>query len=622
MRSQAPKKAKNSVWLTVFLLIIAVLGAVYLFSDPAVLTTPPQEVPISEVLTLIKNEKVKKVEITANILDLTLTDGVEVRSFKEPEVSFLEILNRAEIDSAKIEGGIVVNDLTANNLFRLLLDILPIIATVLIFFFIFRQARNVGGDIFAFTKSRAKIFSKDKPQIKFSDAAGVDEAKRELKEVVDFLKNPQKYRALGARVPKGVLLLGPSGTGKTLLARAVAGEAGVAFLSMAGSEFMEMLVGVGSARVRDLFQTAKASAPAIIFIDEIESIGRHRGLGVGGGHGEQEQTLNQILIEMDGFEPNTGVIVLAATNRPELLDPALIRPGRFDRRIVLDLPDIEGREAIIKIHMKGKPFAPDVNIKRLAQRTVGFSGADLENMLNEAAILAARLEHKKIKAADLEEAATKVELGPERKRMQSERERALVAYHEAGHAIVSHCLPNTDPVHRVSIVSRGMALGFTMITPQRDRYNQTKTELLEKVATLLGGRAAEELKFREMTIGAGSDLEQANRIARSMVAEYGMSQLGPLAFSFAGPRNGWPYSHLQDQITYSDAMAAEIDAEVKNIIDESYRHAKEILQNKKEKLDKVAAELIERETIEGEEFTRLMGHEHQKRRRDLKESQG
>jgi cell division protease FtsH len=366
-----------------------------------------------------------------------------------------------------------------------------------------------------------------------------------------------------------------------------------------------MLVGVGPSRVRDLFNTAKQSAPAIIFIDEIESIGRHRALTVT-THGEQEQTLNQILTEMDGFDPNTGVIVLAATNQPQLLDPALVRPGRFDRRIVLDLPDIEDREAIIKIHMRGKPFARDVNIPRLAQRTVGFSGADLENMLNEAAILAAREERKEIRATDLEASATKVELGPERKRLQSDAERKMSAYHEAGHAVVSFVLPHTDPVHRVSIVSRGLALGYTQIVPQQDRYNQTKTELLEKICTLLGGRAAEELQFKEMTIGAGNDLERASQIARAMVVEYGMSELGPLSFSFRQPINGWPYNPYEEQVSYSDEMASEIDAQVKKIIDECFARARKILAEKKKELDLLAAELVKRETIEGEEFKRLM----------------
>jgi cell division protease FtsH len=538
-------------------------------------------------------------------LEATLVDGQKVQAFKESQDSFDEILTRHDVDSHKVKEGIYQREFTASRLFGFLFDVLPAAATVVFFVWMFRQSRKVGADIFNFGKARARLFSKDKPQVKFSDAAGVDEAKRELQEVVDFLKNPQKYQQLGARVPKGVLLVGPAGTGKTLLARATASEAGVPFFSMAGSEFMEMLVGVGPSRVRDLFNTAKQSAPAIIFIDEIESIGRHRALTVT-THGEQEQTLNQILTEMDGFDPNTGVIVLAATNQPQLLDPALVRPGRFDRRIVLDLPDIEDREAIIKIHMRGKPFARDVNIPRLAQRTVGFSGADLENMLNEAAILAAREERKEIRATDLEASATKVELGPERKRLQSDAERKMSAYHEAGHAVVSFVLPHTDPVHRVSIVSRGLALGYTQIVPQQDRYNQTKTELLEKICTLLGGRAAEELQFKEMTIGAGNDLERASQIARAMVVEYGMSELGPLSFSFRQPINGWPYNPYEEQVSYSDEMASEIDAQVKKIIDECFARARKILAEKKKELDLLAAELVKRETIEGEEFKRLM----------------
>lgn len=604
---ETPSKTKNGRWLTVFLAIIIGLGAVYFLSDSeTLLAEPPREVSVSQLLELINQEAVAKIEMTGNLVEANLVDGQKVQAFKESQDSFDEILQRHNVDAAKVKQGIYQREFTTSRIFGFLMDALPAAATVVFFVWMFRQSRRVGADIFSFGKARARLFSKDKPQAKFSDAAGVDEAKQELKEVVDFLKNPQKYRALGARVPKGVLLVGPAGTGKTLLARAVAGEAGVPFFSMAGSEFMEMLVGVGSARVRDLFQTAKQSAPAIIFIDEIETIGRHRALAVM-THGEQEQTLNQILTEMDGFEPNTRIVVIAATNQPQLLDPALIRPGRFDRRIVLDLPDIEDREAIIKIHMRGKPFAEDVNIPRLAQRTVGFSGADLENMLNEAAILTAREGRPKIRAGDLEAAATKVELGPERKRLQSDEERKMSAYHEAGHAIVSFALPHTDPVHRVSIVSRGLALGYTQILPQQDRYNQTKTELLERVAVLLGGRAAEELQFGEMTIGAGNDLERANRIARAMVVEYGMSELGPLAFSFHQPVNGWPYNPPEESVVYSDEMAGRIDKQVKKIIDDGYERAKNVLAERKEKLDAVASELVKRETIEGEEFRRMMG---------------
>jgi len=606
-----PKKAKNGRGLTIFLAIIIGLGLIYFFSDPKTLSEPPEEISVTQLLNLIDKETVEKVEITGNLLETTLVDGKKVHAFKESQDSFDEILHRHNIDPQKVKQGIYQQEFATSKIVGMVLDALPVMVTVAFVVLMLRQSRKMGADIFSFGKSRARLFSKDKPQVKFSDAAGVGEAKQELKEVVDFLKNPQKYQALGARVPKGVLLVGPAGTGKTLLAKATASEAGVPFFSMAGSEFMEMLVGVGASRVRDLFQTAKQHAPSIIFIDEIESIGRHRALSVM-THGEQEQTLNQVLTEMDGFEPSTRVIILAATNQPHLLDPALIRPGRFDRRIVLDLPDIEDREAIIKIHMRGKPFASDVNVRRLAQRTVGFSGADLENMLNEAAILAARLGRKKIRSADLEESATKVELGPERKRLQSDKEREMAAYHEAGHAVVSHFLPHTDPVHRVSIVSRGLALGFTMITPQKDSYNQTRTELLEKICTLFGGRAAEELKFGEMTIGAGNDLERANRIARAMVSEYGMSELGPLAFSFRQPINGWPYNPMDEGVNYSDEMAAKIDAQVGKIIEECFARAKKILEEKKDKLDLVAGELVKRETIEGAEFGEMMKVENSK----------
>jgi cell division protease FtsH len=603
-----PQKLSGYKALAIFLVILAALALLYFSSSEIALTPPPREIAISDVLNLVGQGKVEKVKVTGNTLDITLSDGSEVRSFKEPEESFLKLLAEHDLDPQKIAGGIVINDLTRGDLLNALLNIFPIVITIGFIILIMRQARNVGGDILSFGKSKARLFSisKDQPQVTFKDAAGVETAKKELQEVVDFLKNPQKYRALGARVPKGVLLVGPSGTGKTLLARAVAGEAGVPFFSMAGSEFMEMLVGVGSARVRDLFSTAKASAPSIIFIDEIESIGRRRGLGTMGGHGEQEQTLNQILTEMDGFESTTQVIVLAATNRPQLLDPALIRPGRFDRRVVLDLPDIEGREEIIRIHMRGKPFAKDFNIKRLAQRTVGFSGADIENMLNEAAILAARGGRKKIRASDLEDAATKVKLGPERKRLQSREERRMAAYHEAGHAVVSYHLPHTDPVHRVSIVSRGLALGFTMTTPERDRYNQTRTELRETIATLLGGRAAEELIFGEMTIGAGSDLERANELARRMVVQFGMSGLGPLSFSKQNPFNGWLYNFDEGGTDYSEETARRIDEEVKKIIDAAYLRAQKILKDQRQKLDVAAERLIKNETIERDEFEELM----------------
>lgn len=587
-----------------FLALLAV-GVFLAFSQAK---APLAEKSLSEVLTLVREEKVEKVEVSGNILNLTLKDGTEIVSRKESEQSFLELLKEQNIPSEKISGGINVTPPTDFSWVDIVINVLPVVLMIAFFVMLFRRAgEGPAGGIFSFGKSRAKLFGKDQPQVSFDDAAGVEDAKKELLEVVDFLKNPGKYRKLGARIPKGVLLVGPSGTGKTLLARAVASEAGVPFFSMAGSEFMEMLVGVGSARARDLFNTAKQNAPSLIFIDEIETIGRHRGMSII-SQGEQEQTLNQILNEMDGFEPNAGVVVLAASNKPELLDPALVRPGRFDRRIVLTLPDIEGRKGILKIHIRGKPLSPDVDIEKLARRTVGFSGADIENMLNEAAILAAREAKDRIGPAELEEAATKVKLGPEKRRLQSEEERRLTAYHEAGHAVVAASLPNMDPVHRVSIVSRGLALGFTMIPPQFDRYNQTQTWLLEQITALLGGRAAEELKLKEFSIGASSDIKQATAIAREMVMEFGMSSLGPISFSpWTGLGEEWPpRMPFGERVSYSDEIAEEIDREVKRIIDECFERAKEILREKKEKLDLVAEKLIEQETIEGEEFERLM----------------
>jgi cell division protease FtsH len=423
---------------------------------------------------------------------------------------------------------------------------------------------------------------------------------------VEFLKTPEKFKALGARIPKGVLLVGPAGVGKTLLARAVAGEAGVPFFSIAGSEFMEILVGVGAARVRDMFATAKKNAPSIIFIDEIESIGRMRGMGFSGGHDEREQTLNQILVEMDGFTPNDHVMVLGATNRPDLLDSALVRPGRFDRRVVLNLPDLAEREAIIELHMKGKPFTKEVNFEKLARRTVGFSGADLANMLNEAAILAARVNKKAIEPEDLEEAATKVKLGPQRKRMQSEEDRKLAAYHEAGHAIVGHMLPFVDPVHRISIVARGLSGGHTMFPPTEDRTNERQSRLIQQIACALGGRAAEVLIFKDISTGAASDLQIATAISREMVTEYGMSSLGPINIKSRGMIGAWPGS-MDEGSGISETMQTKVDSEIRKIIEEAYKQAEDILKKNKEKLDKVAKALLEKETLDGDEFEKLVG---------------
>ncbi|KKU95374.1 MAG: ATP-dependent zinc metalloprotease FtsH [Candidatus Amesbacteria bacterium GW2011_GWB1_48_13] len=475
---------------------------------------------------------------------------------------------------------------------------------LLVLLYMFRQARGAQDSIFSFGQSKAKLFDKGKQSVKFADVAGVDEAKKELEEVVDFLKNPGKYKAVGARTPKGVLLVGPSGVGKTLLARAVAGEAGVPFFSMAGSEFMEMLVGVGSARVRDLFATAKKAAPSIIFIDEIDAIGRQRGHGLMGGHDEREQTLNQILVEMDGFNPNDNVVVLAATNRGDLLDPALLRPGRFDRRVMVDMPDIEGRKAILLIYAKNKPFELNVNWDGVARRTVGFSGADLENMLNEAAIQVAREGRKTITMQDIEEAATKVKLGPQKKRLQSEEDRKMTAYHEVGHAIVTWAQPGTDPVHRISIVSRGMTLGHTLIPPTSDRVHETKKRLISQIAMMMGGRAAEQLVFNETTTGAANDIDKATRVAKDMVMEYGMSELGPINY---GPQQDvveWGRAFTEQVV--SQEMLSKIDVEVRKLVGEGYETAVKILKKYKAKLDEVSLRLLETENMDREEFENFM----------------
>ncbi len=563
------------------------------------------EKPLSTIINDVKTGKIEKIEVEESRLTAVYKGGETVSSHKEPQESLVKLLESAGADTKSVE--IIVKDLSMSQIWAgLLSNLLPLIVTVIIFMFIFRQARGAQDSLFSFGQSRARIFQKDLPKITFADVAGVDDAKKELEEVVDFLKNPGKYKLLGARTPKGVILVGPSGTGKTLLAKAMAGEAKTAFYSIAGSEFMEMLVGVGAARVRDLFAQAKKNAPAIIFIDEIDAIGRMRSVGLMGGHDEREQTLNQILVEMDGFEPNTTVLIVAATNRGDLLDPALLRPGRFDRRVVLDLPDMAGRKDILAIHAKGKPFAAAVDWDKVAKRTVGFSGADLENMLNEAAILAARDGKKEIDMTDLEEAATKVKLGPEKKRLQTDLDRKMTAYHEAGHAVVNFYSPNLDPVHRISIVSRGQALGFTMAPPEKDRLHETKSRLIEEIAMTMGGRAAEELIFNEMTSGAANDIDQATRIARFMVTEFGMSDLGPINFGPQVDVTEWGKQFMEPSQVSPD-MLGKIDAEVKKLVDAGMKKAASLLKQHKADLDTVAEALIKKETVEGEEFEKLMG---------------
>ncbi len=559
-----------------------------------------QSVSISEVINDVRRGQVSEIVVNGDKLVVKEKDRtVEAAKERGSDVYALFSDAGVQLKNTKVT---VKDESGLNNWINLASAILPVVLMIAFFYFIFRQARGAQENIFSFGQSRAKLFSKDMPKTTFADVAGVDEAKQELTEVVDFLKNPAKYKAMGARTPKGVLMIGPAGTGKTLLARATAGEANVAFFSMAGSEFMEMLVGVGASRVRDLFNTAKKSQPSIIFIDEVDAIGRQRGAGFMGGHDEREQTLNQILVEMDGFTQNEQIVVIAATNRPDVLDPALIRPGRFDRRVMLDLPDIEGRKAILGIHAKGKPFIADVVWEKVAKRTVGFSGADLENMLNEAAILAARLNKKAIDMKDLEEAATKVKLGPEKKRLQTEEDRRMTAYHEAGHAMVSWYMPHMDPVHRISIISRGMSLGHTMMEPI-ERTHETEIHLLEQIAVMLGGRAAETLIFDTISTGASDDIAKATEVARAMVTRFGMSKLGPINLDTERRM-------MYEPTDVSPEMQAKIDLEVKAIMDKAFIEAMDILKGIKDKLDVVAIELLKKETIESEDFVTLVGEKN------------
>ena len=561
---------------------------------------------ISQLMTDIKGGKVDKVSVEGSKLLVTYKDESVKVSTKEDTENFSDLLKNYEIDPASVNYEIV-DQSAAKVIGDIIGIVLPLILMVGFFYYIMRAQNKGAQDIFSFGRSKAKIFAKGKQSITFVDVAGVDEAKKELEELVDFLKNPAKYRKIGARTPKGALLVGPSGVGKTLLAKAVAGEAGVPFFSMAGSEFMEMLVGVGASRARDLFAQAKAAAPSIIFIDEIDAIGRQRGRGMMGGHDEREQTLNQILVEMDGFTPNDNVIVIAATNRGDLLDPALLRPGRFDRRIVLDMPDKEGRLAILHIHAQGKKFAKGVDWSKVADRTVGFSGADIENMLNEAAIGAARNGNSEISMADLEESSTKVKLGPAKKRLQSDEDKKLTAYHEAGHAIVTHFLKNMDPVHRISIVARGMSLGHTLIPPVGDRTHETKSRLLEQITAMLGGRAAEQIVFNEMTSGAANDIAQATKISKAMVVEFGMSELGPINF---GPDMGMgDFGQMEwyEQAQNSPSFMEKIDTETKKFLDMGYKAAVKLIKEKRKLLDKVSKALIEKETLDRDDFEKIVG---------------
>ena len=597
-------------WKSGVLVVLAVL-VLLLCLPPAAAADTAQDVPLSRVADEARHGNVKSITIMGNDVQVVLNDGTELRSRKEDGVSLSQVLSSYGVEPQQMEQiNLSVRQAQGGmgDWLTPLMWLLPLLFIVGLFFML-RQPQggaSDSGQAMSFAKSRARRIVADRPTVKFDDVAGVDEAKQELVEVVEFLKHPQKFAALGARIPKGLLLVGPPGTGKTLLARAVAGEAGVPFFSISGSEFVELFVGVGAARVRDLFEQAKRNAPCIIFIDEIDAVGRQRGIGLGGGNDEREQTLNQILVEMDGFDARSNVIVIAATNRPDILDVALLRPGRFDRRVALENPDVEGREAILRIHARGKPMSPDVDLRRLAKQTTGLSGADLENVVNEAAILAARRNRHQIMMADLEEAVERVIAGPEKKsRLISEKEHILTAYHEAGHALVAYKLPNVDPVHKISIVARGMSGGQTRLLPSEDRHLWTRSQLNDSIAFALGGLAAEELVLGETTTGPSNDLEQATRMARRMVVQFGMSEkIGPVVFG--GDASGMPGTSPDLQAMGSDT-ANQIDAEVRRILDEGHERARNLLTEHRHQLTQLAELLLEKETLRGDELEAVLG---------------
>jgi len=568
-----------------------------------------QDQTLTQFIASAKSGEIKKVEVDGSQLTYHLSgnDATTYKTEMEKGDTVRQILQDAGIQPTDFPDIQIQKPSQWGNVFGILLQFLPIIFIVAVLFFFLRQAQGSSNQALNFGKSRARMFSGSRPSVTFLDVAGVEEAKEELKEVVEFLKYPEKFAALGARIPKGVLLVGPPGTGKTLLAKAVAGEAGVPFFSISGSEFVEMFVGVGASRVRDLFDQAKRNSPCIIFIDEIDAVGRHRGAGLGGSHDEREQTLNQILVEMDGFDTNTNVIVVAATNRPDILDPALLRPGRFDRQVVLDRPDIKGRKAILEVHSKGKPLDGTVNMETLAKQTPGFSGADLANLVNEAAILAARRGKKKITMPEMDEAVDRVIAGPERRsRVISKKEREIIAYHEGGHALVGYLLPNADPPYKISIVSRGMAGGFTRFLPEEDRHLYSRSQFQDMLAATLGGLVAEEMVFGEATTGPQDDLDRATRLARQMVTQWGMSErLGPRTFGrkeelvFLG-------REISEQRNYSEKVAEEIDEEVRQLIDRAYHTAKKLLAEHRDKLNTIVGVLLEEETIEGDALTGVL----------------
>ncbi len=609
MGDMMPRAFRNGL---VYILLLVALAA-FIFTSFSRTRSEIPEVSLSQVAQEVTKGAVERVAVKSSDLEITYkadASSPEALSRKEAEASLPDTLRnlgvpREQIDQLNIQ---IVPPSRWENWGAIIGTLLPLILVGAFFFFLMRQAQGAGNQAFAFGKSKARMFTGDKPTVTFADVAGAEEAKEELREVVEFLKEPQKFAALGARIPKGVLLIGSPGTGKTLMAKAVSGEAGVPFFSISGSEFVEMFVGVGASRVRDLFEQAKRNSPAIIFIDEIDAVGRHRGAGLGGSHDEREQTLNQLLVEMDGFDTDTNVIIIAATNRPDILDPALLRPGRFDRQVVMDRPDMRGRKAILEVHVRGKPLAPDINLEGLARQTPGFAGADLENMVNEAAILAARRNKRSIGNSEFEEAIERVVAGPERRsRLISDHEKKVIAYHEAGHAVVMHLLPNCDPVHKISIISRGMALGYTMPLPKEDRVLYSRDKYRDELAGLLGGRVAEEIIFEDVTTGASNDLERVTKMARQMVTQFGMSdKLGPLQF---GHKEEMVFlgREISEQRNYSEEVAREIDHEVRGFIDEAYQRSTEILTTYRDKLTAVARRLIEIETMDTSEFIALVG---------------
>ncbi|MFJ3220428.1 ATP-dependent zinc metalloprotease FtsH [Kitasatospora sp. NPDC086801] len=609
------------MWIV--LAVLAVIVLMQVVSD----SNGYKTVDTGQVVAAIDAKQVKSAQITtgdSNTIKIQLKDGATLSNAgtgKTPSGSKFQASYigdqgvaiadklQAQIndnDQSTLAEGYTISPEKQSTFVSLLLSMLPIVIIVLVFLFLMNQMQGGGSRVMQFGKSKAKLLTKDTPKTTFSDVAGADEAVEELHEIKEFLQEPAKFQAVGAKIPKGVLLYGPPGTGKTLLARAVAGEAGVPFYSISGSDFVEMFVGVGASRVRDLFEQAKANAPAIVFVDEIDAVGRHRGAGLGGGHDEREQTLNQLLVEMDGFDVKGGVILIAATNRPDILDPALLRPGRFDRQIAVERPDLQGRLDILKVHQKGKPIAPDVDLSAVAKRTPGFTGADLSNVLNEAALLTARSDKKLIDNGILDEAIDRVVAGPQKRtRIMSEKEKKITAYHEGGHALVAAACPNSDPVHKITILSRGRALGYTMVLPEEDKYSTTRNEMLDQLAYMLGGRAAEELVFHDPTTGASNDIEKATATARAMVTQYGMTErLGAIKFGSdnAEPFLGREMGHQRD---YSEEVAGLVDEEVKKLIENAHNEAWEILVENRDVLDNLVLELLEKETLNKEQIAEI-----------------